>query len=75
MKAHEAGEPECPNPKDRPRVEQRRNPSGSETPVGRALPAPQEEQLAIEDQEVASNEEMGPESPAEMDVLPPPTSG
>ena len=47
---HEAGEPECPNSKGRPRVEQRRNPSGSETRVGGALPAPREEQFAIEDQ-------------------------
>ena len=53
-------------------IELRRTPTGSETPNAREPSVRQEEPLAIKDQEVASNEEMGFESPEEMDVPLPP---
>ena len=53
----------------------REDPGGSEAPAVRALTAPQEEPLAIEYQYVASNEEMGEDSPEEAEATSPSTSG
>ena len=52
-------------------IDQRRTPTSSEAPNARDSSIRQGELLAIKDQEVASNEEMG-ESPREVDVPSPP---
>lgn len=66
---HEAGELECLNPKDRPRIKPRRGSVGSGAPAVRELAALQEEPSMIEDQEVASTDEMGNASVEEAETV------